>query len=319
MHDLEDVLVIENWRASHNHILNSWQATLRQRCKGIDVVFAQRLKRRATIFNKLKREPEMSLARMHDIAGCRLIFKTIEELNDYRESLHASRMKHIRKSPERYNYIDSPAPSGYRGVHEIYKYNNITRKDRPQYWNGLLVEIQFRTVFQHAWATAVEVAGALTGNHAKFNQGSEDNIEFFRLTSEIIARAHEGLTSCKSHLTNHELIKEFNELEVRIKLLRDLDGVRTVNKHFSIQGKSVILVFSEHDGMAHVEVEVFDSMPVATKHYFELEKKYNDQDVDVVLVRSESEANIKNAFRNYFSDTDDFVKLVRSGIKKLKK
>lgn len=143
----QDTLIIENWRASHNHILNSWQATLRNRCKGKEIVFAQRLKRRATVFNKLQREPNMALARMHDIAGCRLIFKNIKELNEYRDSLHHSRMKHKRKSPDGYNYIDMPANSGYRGVHDVYEYNNIMRKDRPQDWNGLLVEIQYRTIF----------------------------------------------------------------------------------------------------------------------------------------------------------------------------
>lgn len=315
----EDMLVIENWRASHNHILNSWQATLRNRCKGKGIIFAQRLKRRSTIFNKLQREPDMELARMHDIAGCRLIFKNIKELNQYRESLHNSRMKHIRKSPTRYDYISTPASSGYRGIHEVYAYNNVMRKDRPQEWNGLLVEIQYRTIYQHAWATAVEVAGALTGNHAKFDQGSKDHIEFFRITSEIIARAYENLNSCKPHLTNHELIKEFDNLENKIKLLQRLEGVRAVNEHFPVKDKNVILIFSEENDTPQIEIKAFDSMPIATKHYFELEKKYSNQDVDVVLVRSESGASIKNAFRNYFSDTDDFVKLVKSGLKKLKK
>lgn len=114
------------------------------------------------------------------------------------------------------------------------------------------------------------------------------------------------------------MITEFNNLEDRINLLRHLETVRSVNEHFSIKDKSVILIFSEKDGVPHIEVKKFDSMPVATKYYFELEKEYNGLDIDVVLVRSESEASIKNAFRNYFSDTDDFVKRVRDGIKKLK-
>ncbi|MFM7631157.1 MAG: hypothetical protein ACKO43_05030, partial [Alphaproteobacteria bacterium] len=57
----EDIKIIENWRASHNHILNSWQATLRNRISKLNynVVFAQRLKRRKTIYDKLIREPSM--------------------------------------------------------------------------------------------------------------------------------------------------------------------------------------------------------------------------------------------------------------------
>lgn len=67
--------IVENWRASHTHILNTWQVVLRNRIKGNSVIFAQRLKRKNTIYDKLERFPDMQLARMHDIAGCRLIFK----------------------------------------------------------------------------------------------------------------------------------------------------------------------------------------------------------------------------------------------------
>lgn len=98
----EDLLVIENWRASHNHILNSWQSILRARCKNLpNVVFAQRLKRRNTIFDKLSRENGMALSRMHDIAGCRLIFKDIKELELFRKNLHQSKsLRHVRRKKE---------------------------------------------------------------------------------------------------------------------------------------------------------------------------------------------------------------------------
>ena len=81
---LDEEQIVENWRASHVHILNSWQATLRNRIGGKDIVFAQRLKRRNTIYDKLKRQPKMVFTRMHDIAGCRLIFKNEEDLHSYR-------------------------------------------------------------------------------------------------------------------------------------------------------------------------------------------------------------------------------------------
>ena len=43
-------------------------------------------------------------------------------------------------------------PSGYRGVHLIYRYNS----DRKTEYNTLLIEMQLRSQLQHAWATAVE-------------------------------------------------------------------------------------------------------------------------------------------------------------------
>lgn len=56
----QDIEIIENWRAAHSKILNDWQSTLRGRCKGKNVIFAQRLKRRATIFDKLTRQMKCS-------------------------------------------------------------------------------------------------------------------------------------------------------------------------------------------------------------------------------------------------------------------
>ena len=77
----EDEIVVENWRASHAHIINTWQFILRQRIKkNAKIYFAQRLKRKNTIYDKLQRFPDMLLARMHDIAGCRLIFENEKDM-----------------------------------------------------------------------------------------------------------------------------------------------------------------------------------------------------------------------------------------------
>ena len=65
--------IINNWRASHAYILNTFQATLRNRTRTTGIAVAQRLKRMRTIVSKLDRQPKMELARMDDVAGCRLI------------------------------------------------------------------------------------------------------------------------------------------------------------------------------------------------------------------------------------------------------
>lgn len=65
---INDVLILENWRASHAYIINTFQANLRGRTRNSAAVVGTRLKRRATIINKLQRFPNMQLGRMHDIA-----------------------------------------------------------------------------------------------------------------------------------------------------------------------------------------------------------------------------------------------------------
>lgn len=72
--------IINNWRASHAYILNTFQATLRRRTRGTKIHVAQRLKRLRTLMSKLTRQPKMELARMDDVAGCRLIFPNYRTL-----------------------------------------------------------------------------------------------------------------------------------------------------------------------------------------------------------------------------------------------
>lgn len=223
----EDIVVMENWRASHAYVLNTFQATLRNRSRDTAAVVGTRLKRRATIENKVRRFPNMQLARMHDIAGCRIIFDTIEELLSFRNGLHQARFNHRRRgadNEERWNYLVNPKPDGYRGVHEVYEYD--VRSEGGKTWNGLNVEIQFRTFAQHAWSTAVEVAGLLTLNKPKFGQGSQELVEQFRLASELIARQYEGSTSCLPNLTLKDIKSRFYDCENHTRII---DLFRRVN------------------------------------------------------------------------------------------
>jgi putative GTP pyrophosphokinase len=89
---------LEIWRASHSYVLNTFQAVLRGRTRGTQVVVAQRLKRRWTIVDKLYREPKMQLSRMDDIAGCRMIFPSMNTLLKMRASIHNAHFKHQMKN-----------------------------------------------------------------------------------------------------------------------------------------------------------------------------------------------------------------------------
>jgi len=123
--------VLETRRMAHRAVIHTFEALLRARAKNKDVQVAQRLKRRRTIIDKLSRFPRMELARMDDVAGCRLIFPTIEALHEFREKVHRAKFKHILKTEKnKYDYIESPTPRGYRGIHDIYEYR--ARKGRCQ-------------------------------------------------------------------------------------------------------------------------------------------------------------------------------------------
>ena len=203
----DDLRVIEEWRAAHRNVLNTFQAILRTRARGAGITVAQRHKRKKTIYNKLSRFPRMQLARMDYVAGRRLIFNNIEELYKFRKSLHQARFRHRRRNEaDKYDYIKSPKATGYRGIHDVYEYN--VNSDVGRHLAGLFVEIQYRTLVQHAWATAVEVIGFITESQPKFQQGDVRYERAMSLASEILARAHEGSFGPHHDLSNQELLEE---------------------------------------------------------------------------------------------------------------
>ena len=168
----EDLQVIDEWRAAHRAVLNTFKANLIHRARSKGVIFAQRHKRKRTIFDKLDRFPGMSLSRMDDVAGCRLIFKSLSDLYAFRDSFHRARFKHKRRNAEdkdKYDYIKTPKVTGYRGVHDVYEYDPNSVVGRPL--AGLYLEVQYRTLVQHAWATAVEVIGFITESQPKVSTG----------------------------------------------------------------------------------------------------------------------------------------------------
>lgn len=317
-----DEEIIENWRASHTHVLNVWQKILSKRTKKKKnkIIFAQRLKRKNTIYDKIKRYPDMNLARMHDIAGCRLIFKNIEDINIFREELHKAKFNHYLKEDECKDYISNPKSSGYRGMHDVYVYKSRDIAGKAKDWDGLLVEIQYRTIYQHAWATAVEIVDSMNNERLKFSEGGDKEQEFFKLTSEIIARAFENKTSCKPHLSNEELIESFIKLENDINLLSKLKALKAIHKHTEkILKKNAIIIFDTNEtNKIKTYVKTFTNLKQANGIYFKLEKEMPSANIVLVTSNDTKFSNsIKNAYKNYFADATDFTKYIDDGIKML--
>jgi ppGpp synthetase/RelA/SpoT-type nucleotidyltranferase len=306
----DDLRVIDEWRAAHRGVLNTFQAILRTRTRGTGVSVAQRHKRKLTIFDKLARHNGMSLSRMDDVAGCRLIFSTIASLEEFRAKFHQARFKHKRRNAaEKYDYIAAPKSTGYRGIHDVYEYDvNSTVGERL---TGLYVEIQYRTLVQHAWATAVEVIGFMTESQPKFQQGDNRYQTAMALASEILARAHEKRLGPFPNLSDQDVVAQFMALDEELLLLQTLHGLNAANKEVSDK-RNAILIFSESGGL---EVRAFRDATDALRALFVLEKEMPQK--DIVLVRADTSDDVRLAFRNYFSDATDFIRLVKSGCSKL--
>ena len=82
------------------------------------------------------------------------------------------------------DYISAPKASGYRGVHLMYRYKSDKKKT---IYNDLKIEMQIRSRYQHAWATAVETVGIFVGQALKTSMGDDRWLRFFALMGSAIA------------------------------------------------------------------------------------------------------------------------------------
>lgn len=306
----EDLSIIEEWRAAHRPVLNTFQAILRTRVRGKNVIVAQRHKRKNTIFDKLTRLPGMQLSRMDDVAGCRLIFRSNKDLVRFRLGFHRARFNHkLRNDPDKYDYIVHPKQTGYRGIHDVYEYD--VKSEAGKSLKGLYIEIQYRTLIQHAWATAVEVLGFITESQPKFEKGDDRYRIAMSYASEVLARSHERMTGPHPSLTDRQVLDAFLKLDKELGLMQTLRGLHQAKGEISDR-KNNILIFSQS---GHLTVRSFKDATEALRALFELEKTMPHS--DIVLVRADTSEEVRTAFRNYFNDAREFVRLMDSGCAKL--
>lgn len=79
---MEAFELLWTYRAAHQYPLTKASMGLRSvvKTEGCAVEVSQRLKRLPTIINKLMRQPTMQLSTMQDIAGCRAVLASMDEV-----------------------------------------------------------------------------------------------------------------------------------------------------------------------------------------------------------------------------------------------
>ena len=322
----DDVHLVDRWRASHGYVINTFQAWIKGHIgkQSFGIEFAQRLKRRNTVFDKLLRKNAAGknlisdVSAMHDFAGCRMIFNNIEQLETFRDYIHSSQVMRnvehtLRHDFNKYNYIIHPKSSGYRGIHDVYRHypRGSTRSEEKKPWDGLLVELQYRTRAQHAWATAVEISDLLDGEKTKFELDESERGRFFAIASEIIARRHEKISNAFAAVSTQELSEELQELENKMGILRRLGLLKQFEDEENLQNHNVLNIYRKKDGSLALEVLPFKTAAPAIEKATELEA--SDDSLNAVYVRSDNPKQLRSAYRNYFNDPVDFVHLLEAG------
>lgn len=321
----DDFDLVDNWRSSHGYVINTFQAWLKGHFAKlpIDIEFAQRLKRRNTVVGKLKRVSKngksliTDVSSMHDFAGCRMIFNNLDDLNSFRAYIHsASVMRNVdhemrhETEPDKYNYIENPKSTGYRGIHDVYRHypRGSKRREEKKPWDGLLVEVQYRTRAQHAWATAVEISDLLDGEQTKFELDQSKRGKFFALASEIIARQVEEMERAYPDKTTVELRSDLQELENSLGILRRLKLLKQFEDEEKLQKHNVLNIYRDETDELALEVLSYSSPSDAIAKAGELEA--NESSINAVYVRSDNPKQLRSAYRNYFYDPVDFVEMI---------
>lgn len=309
--------VINNWRAVHSFPLNTFQKTLRHKAKRVDAecLVAQRIKRLSSILLKLRRFPKMNLSRMQDIGGCRAVVGTVTHVNRLVNIYETSDIKH--RVSRRDDYIDHPKPSGYRGIHVVYSYFS----DRRKTYNGLKIEMQFRSQLQHAWATAVETVGTFIQQALKSSQGEEEWLRFFALMGTAIA-FRENSPAVPGTPTNRRELKDelrhfAQQLNVENRLQTFGAALRTVETAGAPKkAHYFLLTLDPAANSVTVKAYRYHELEQATGDYLSTERAIAEQGTgaDAVLVSVESMDSLRRAYPNYFLDTDAFVRAVRQAI-----
>lgn len=292
---LEALQIVGYWRAAHMEPLHKTLAMLEEVCgQDESTILVSRLKRIDTIINKLSRPGyNFILTTLRDIAGCRLIVQTDNDVRRIAKAIQATGQCRDVK-----DYMREPKKSGYRGVHLV------CRHDAESYgYEKLDVEVQVRSRLQHDWATAVEIYDMITDANLKFDDGSQSQKRYFQLASALMSHDVEDEESARDELKALD-----DELHVLATLREAMDSMYVVYDTDSDISRSDSCLITVDVGVQQINLEIFASEEedAAANKYTALESGEGEGLV-YLLARAGSLEDLRHAYPNYYSDISEFV------------
>lgn len=305
--------VIYDWRSAHAYPLVTFYNTLGNRAISIDgtAIVAQRRKRLSSIKDKLERYDWLKLSEMQDIAGCRAIVGSVGTVYNLVERYKRKYSTHILDDEK--DYIRNPKGDGYRSYHLIYRYSNAKQ---PQY-EGLKVEMQFRSELQHCWATAVETADIFYREGLKAHRGSPEWRRFFALMGAAMAMRERERHVPHTPRNWDELISELRHSASNLDIKARLSAFgRTLNvigeadtRRAGI--KYVVLLLNPAEGNEELQLFGFGASNIQeAAERLESEEQFKTEGSDAVLVSVSDAGHMRRAYPNYFLDTTLFLNML---------
>lgn len=327
--------VLTYWRDSHISPLSIAEIMLNKFIYRIDkkAFIAKRLKRFDSIKRKLNRFEGMQLKNMQDIGGIRVVVQNSKQVNAIfkilaNEHCFYNDDKNFIKMD---NYILAPKPDGYRSLHIVGKFNSKLDSERK-------IEVQIRTKLQHSWATTLEIVDIFTGQNLKSNNGRYDYQKFFKDVSDqfqIIESLKGFIDNDRAQLTKEYLTKVIQDKDLinqcnNIKtFMEGSDRGRMTRENYlntycvTLNGVNKVLTAkNDKDGFIlirlnvnnlQIEHEFFSKLDqkLASKRYSEYERVLSKNEKWIVaLLSTNAIGGLKEAYPNYFADSEIFLSYV---------
>lgn len=155
----------------------------------------------------------------------------------------------------------------------------------------------------------MEISDLLDGEKTKFEMDESPRGRFFALSSEIIARNVEGVANAFGGVSTADLKDELDRLEDSLGILRRLEALKQFEDEEKLGRHNVLNIFQNDQEKLELEVIPFRTAAGAIARATELEESGNS--LNAVYVGSENPRQLRSAYRNYFNDPLDFVKMIR--------
>jgi len=332
----ESIEVIQNFRETHlypltlirNHLSNPVRKVSKR------AIIARRLKRLATIIDKLERPTldgnqsnSIRLTRMQDIGGCRVILPNLRQLYKLQETLEKSNSVHkIIKTDD---YLSQPKDSGYLGVHLVYSCFFGLRENNE--WKGTKIEVQLRTELQHAWATSLEIIDTLENLNLKTSmEGHPEWRRFFYIAGRLVAHEEHACIIPEDEIIN--FLDELAELErslkfrhlmakfslaIRVITNNDMKKHRDISNH-----RGMFLIVMTKDKQQDEKISLLVNLTPYESNQTDAalraleENELKDEVLISVLVSAADVKKLEKAYPNYLGSTARFTDFIDSKIVK---
>jgi hypothetical protein len=203
-------------------------------------------------------------------------------------------------------------------VHLVYRY--FSDKQNTAVYNGQKIEMQLRSQFQHAWATAVETVGTFVQQALKSSVGEKEWLRFFALMGTAVAVRERTPPVPNTPLARAELVAELDHyaasLNVENRLRAYGAALQTLNQPSAQHGAHYYLLKLDPTASTLV-VTGFraNQLEEASEQYLKAETTARETPgSDAVLVSVNSLAALERAYPNYFADTRIFLELLTQAL-----